>query len=81
MTEEVEVENGESGRDHAIENEADLEAVVTKITDAAGSYKTRATISSIFLSPVIYGLSQVAKSHRFSFLFLPLVTPQIKSKR
>ena len=41
MTEEVEVENGESVQDPAIENEADHEAVVMKITDAAGSKKKR----------------------------------------
>ena len=83
MTEEVEVENGESGQDPAIENEADQEAVVTKITDAAGSCKNQATISSLFLSPVFYGLNQVAKSYRFFFSFSSIghTTDQVEKVR
>lgn len=48
VTEEVEVEIGESGHDLAIENEADQEAVVMKITDAAGSYKPKPHFTSYF---------------------------------
>lgn len=45
MTEEVEVENGESGQDPAIENEADQEAVVMKITDAVDQVEKIAGIA------------------------------------
>jgi len=45
VKEEVEVENGESGQDPAIENEADQEAVVMKITDAADQVEKIAGIA------------------------------------
>lgn len=51
MKEEVEVENGESGQDPAIENEADQEAVVMKITDAAGLYKNPGYNLQLISSP------------------------------
>ena len=54
MTEEVEVVNGESDQGPAIENGADQEAVVTKITDEAGCVKHPSYILRLLLPKVIF---------------------------
>ena len=66
MTEEVEVVNGESDQDPEIENEADQEVAVTKITDVAGCVKHPSYILHLLLSPVIYVLNILSL---FSFFF------------
>ena len=69
MTEEVEVVNGESDQDPEIENEADQEVAVTKITDVAGCVKHPSYILHLLISPVIYVLKQRNILSLFSFFF------------
>ena len=69
MTEEVEVVNGESDQDPEIENEADQEVAVTKITDVAGCVKHPSYILHLLLSPVIYVLKQIRNILSLSIIF------------